>query len=254
MILFESIGVALSTYSAIPVPQFPWTEKNTRYAICCFPVVGLFCGGSLLLWNWLCHRLQVSGVLFSAIAVCLPLFITGGIHMDGYMDTVDALASHQPREKKLLIMKDSTCGAFAVLYCAVYLLLSFALYHEAYAAGCAHMLAPAFVLSRCLSAFCAVTMPNARKSGMLCAFTEGVQQKRAMTVLILMTVLTAALTLLLSPAVGSILLSCALLSVLWYRHMAMKEFGGVTGDTSGFFLQISELAMLAGVCIGGFTA
>jgi adenosylcobinamide-GDP ribazoletransferase len=33
--------------------------------------------------------------------------------------------------------------------------------------------------------------------------------------------------------------------------MAMKQFGGVTGDTSGFFLQICELAALAGVCLGG---
>ena len=50
---------------------------------------------------------------------------------------------------------------------------------------------------------------------------------------------------------GAILLLCALLSLLWYRRMAMKEFGGVTGDTSGFFLQICELSMLAGVCLGG---
>ena len=251
MTVFESIGVALSTYSAIPVPQFPWTEKNTRYAICCFPVVGFFCGGALLLWNLLCQYLHVSSVLFAAVAVCLPLLITGGIHMDGYMDTVDALASHQSREKKLLIMKDSACGAFAALYCGVYLLISFGLYHEAYATGWVHALAPAFVLSRCLSAFCAVTMPNARKSGMLCAFTEGVQQKKALAVLLTLTALTAAATLLLSPIPGGILLLCALLSLLWYRRMAMKEFGGVTGDTSGFFLQICELSMLAGVCLGG---
>lgn len=251
MTILEAIGVAISTYSAIPVPQFPWTEKNTRYAICCFPAVGLFCGGALLLWSWLCQRFAASGILFAAVAVCLPLLITGGIHMDGYMDTVDALASHQSREKKLLIMKDSTCGAFAVLYCVVYLLLSFALYHEAYASGCAYALAPGFVLSRCLSGLCAVTMPNARRAGMLCAFTEGVQRQRAMAVLLLLTALTGAAALLLSPALGGILLVCALVTMLWYRHMAMREFGGVTGDTSGFFLQLCELAMLAGICLGG---
>ena len=37
MLLLESIGVAVSTYSVIPVPQFPWTERNTRYAIAAFP-------------------------------------------------------------------------------------------------------------------------------------------------------------------------------------------------------------------------
>ena len=89
---------------------------------------------------------------FAAAAACLPLLITGGIHMDGFMDTVDALASHQSRERKLEILKDSACGAFAVLYCGVYLLLSFALYYEGYAAGWIYAFAPAFVLSRCLSA------------------------------------------------------------------------------------------------------
>ena len=44
MKLFESLLIALSTYSAIPVPQFDWNEKNMRYAICFFPAVGIFCG------------------------------------------------------------------------------------------------------------------------------------------------------------------------------------------------------------------
>ena len=31
----------------------------------------------------------------------------------------------------------------------------------------------------------------------------------------------------------------------FYYHMAMKEFGGVTGDLAGYFLQVCELGMLA---------
>ena len=92
MVFFETLLVALSTYSSLPMPQFEWNEKNMRYAICCFPAVGLLCCGLLLLWNWFCGMMQVNAVLFAAVAVCLPLLITGGIHMDGYMDTVDALA------------------------------------------------------------------------------------------------------------------------------------------------------------------
>ena len=114
MELLETLLVAMSTYSSLPMPQFEWNEKNMRYAICFFPAVGAVCGGALLLWNWFCFRLNVNPVLFASVAVCLPLLITGGIHMDGYMDTVDALASHQSRERKLEILKDSTCGAFPV--------------------------------------------------------------------------------------------------------------------------------------------
>lgn len=45
----------------------------------------------------------------------LPILLTGGIHMDGFMDTMDALHSYQDRERKLEILKDSHVGAFACL-------------------------------------------------------------------------------------------------------------------------------------------
>lgn len=249
MVLFESLGVALSTYSAIPVPQFSWTERNMKYAICFFPAVGLFCGGGLLLWCWLAPRLGAGDLLFAAVATCLPLLLTGGIHMDGYMDTVDALASHQSREKKLAILKDPNCGAFAVLYCGVYLLLTLGLYHAlGQRAAC---LAPAFVVSRALSALCAVTMPNARGTGMLCAFTEHAGRRRATAAMVVLVCLAGAGLVWLDPVRGGLALAAALLTTLWYRTLARKQFGGATGDTAGFFLQVCEGAMLAGFWLGG---
>lgn len=251
MVFLETLFVALSTYSSLPMPQFEWNEKNMRYAICFFPAVGLLCCGLLLLWNWFCGMMQVNAVLFAAVAVCLPLLISGGIHMDGYMDTVDALASHQSRERKLEILKDSTCGAFAVLYCGVYLLLHFGLFFSVYESGVVVSYALVYVLSRALSALCAVTMPNARKAGMLCAFTEKAQKKRASAAMLTLVVVTAFGLLCVDPACGGFAVVASACSVLGYRHMAKKQFGGVTGDTSGFFLQICELAALVGVWLGG---
>ncbi len=245
MIFFETLLVALSTYSAVPVPQFAWNEKNMRYAICCFPAVGFLCTGSLLLWNDIAQLTNMNGILFAAVAVCLPILLTGGIHMDGYMDTCDALASHQSRERKLEIMKDSHCGAFAVLYCGVYLLLHFGLFYTAFGAGVVIRYAPVYVLSRVLSALCAVTLPNARKTGLLCAFTQQVHKRAATAILLVLLVLVAAGMAWVSPA-------ALILGLLWtafYRIWAKKVFGGVTGDTSGFFLQIAELVMLVGVLL-----
>lgn len=251
MTFIETLLVAVSTYSALPVPQFEWNDKNMRYAICCFPAVGLLCGGGLLLWNWLCLQMRVSGLLFAAVAVCLPLLLTGGIHMDGYMDTVDALASHQSRERKLEILKDSHCGAFAILYCGIYLLLHLGLFYEVYAAGAVNAYVGAYVLSRALSALCAVTMPNARGSGMLCAFTQQAHKRRATAAMVVLALLVAVGMAWYAPLQGGGALLGALLALLAYRRMANKQFGGVTGDTSGFFLQVCELAMLAGVWMGG---
>lgn len=52
-------------------------------------------------------------------------------------------------------------------------------------------------------------------------------------------------------ACGLVTALLALLCLFRYRRMAMKEFGGVTGDTAGYFLQNCELWCMAGVWLGG---
>ena len=250
MRILEALFVALSTYSAIPVPQFDWNERNMKYSICFFPAVGIFVGAALWLWSILCSALGLSAVLFGAVAVCVPLLISGGIHMDGYMDTMDALSSHQSRERKLEIMKDPNCGAFAVIYCGIYLFLQFGLFHELYLHEGVAFYVPAFVLSRALSAFFAVNLPNARKGGMLCAYTQNADRRKATIATLLTAVLCGGVLLLLSVKTGICILLGAIFCALFYRRLAMKEFGGVTGDTSGFFLQLCELSCLLAALIG----
>ena len=251
MILFESFLIALSTYSTVPVPQFDWNDRNMKYAICFFPAVGLICGAALWGWTVLSKLLDMSGTLFSAVAVCIPILVSGGIHMDGYMDTVDALASHQPRERKLEILKDPNCGAFAVIYAGVYLLLSFGLFFELYRADIVPVICPVFVISRSLSALCAVNIRNARRSGMLAAFTKNTERASANAALAAVLIMSSAAAVLISPAAGSITVLSAAISVMIYCAAVVRQFGGVTGDTSGFFLQICELLCLAGALLGG---
>ena len=251
MILVESFLIAISTYSVIPVPQSEWNERNMKYALCFFPIVGAFCGAVLWGWAVLAQWLHISSFLFAVTAACLPLLITGGIHMDGFMDTVDALASHQSRERKLEILKDSHCGAFSIMYCFVYLMLFTGLMYELYEADCIFAVIPVFVLSRALSALCAVHLPNARKAGMLQAYTKNAANRIVTMVLAAVATADAGLMILLSPAAGGMSVLFAVGTVLLYRSMARKHFGGVTGDTAGFFLQLCELACLAGAWIGG---
>ena len=250
MPVIRSLLIAFSTYSRIPVPQVEWNEENRRYSMCFFPLVGLVTG--LLVWGWLalCACLKMGPFLQGAVAALLPLLITGGIHMDGYMDTTDALASWQPQEKRLEILKDSHTGAFAVMGCAGYLLLSAALYSEADpAAGL--RLAGVFVLSRALSAFALVRMRNARNRGMLDDISR-VAEKRLVT---LSSGVYALLCLVLWLATGvRTALLCVLAAVLcylYYQHMSYKQFGGVTGDLAGWFLQVTELVLTAVIVIGG---
>ncbi|MGI5976617.1 MAG: adenosylcobinamide-GDP ribazoletransferase [Candidatus Limivicinus sp.] len=247
---FKSMMVAFSTYSIIPVPQFEWTKENVRYALCFFPAVGLVLGLIFRLWYGFCLWIGASAAAFAAVGTCLPLLISGGIHMDGFMDTVDALASHQSRERKLEILKDPGCGAFAVIYCGVYLLMYFGILSALYESGAFPAFCAVFVISRSLSGLCAVSMKNARGSGMLCAFTENTERRKAAAILSAEAAAVALFMLLLSPVPGICGLALGLLSLAACIRMAKKQFGGVTGDTSGFFLQIFELSALLGFWTG----
>ena len=131
MRVIRSLFIAFSTYSRIPVPQVEWSEENRKYSMCFFPLIGTVIGLLLWGWLWLCDALSISPMLRGALGALLPIFVTGGIHMDGFMDTSDAMASWQSRERRLEILKDSHVGAFAVLGCAGYLLLHAAVLSEA---------------------------------------------------------------------------------------------------------------------------
>lgn len=246
----KAFFIALKTYSILPVPDFPWTERSMRNSICFLPAVGVPVGGALLVWHFLCNALQIDAVLFAAVAAVLPLLLTGGIHMDGFLDTTDALASHQPRERKLEILKDPHCGAFAVLWCGAYLLVSFGLYHALCGSAAIYAVCAGFLLSRALGVCMALTLKNARGGGMLFAFTEHARRRAVPVVMGVVSVLCAAAMLPFSPICGAFAAGCAGLAALLTRVRINREFGGATGDTAGYCIEICELAILVGAWIG----
>ena len=250
MRVIRSLFIAFSTYSRIPVPQVEWSEENRKYSMCFFPLIGAVIGLLLWGWLWLCERLGTGPVLKGAVGALLPILVTGGIHMDGFMDTSDALASWQSRERRLEILKDSHVGAFAVLGCAGFLLLHAAVLSEASSASGA-LLCCVFVLSRAMSAWAMATFRSARPSGMLDAFAQAAHRRM---VTISCAIYTVLCTVVWAVSGGWLALACLLaaaLCVIYYRHMAYKHFGGVTGDLAGWFLQVTELALTAVIALGG---
>ena len=251
MRVIRSFVIAFTTYSRVPMPQVEWSEENRKYAMCFFPLIGAVIGAALWLWLLLCDRLALGPLLRGAVGAVIPLLVTGGIHMDGFMDTSDALASWQPKEKRLEILKDSRVGAFAAMGCCAYLLLDAALLSEA-APGQALPLGLCFVLSRALSAWALAAFKGARPDGMLDSFARAARRR-------LVTISSgawAALCLAGWALTGGVWLAllCGAAAILWtlyYRHMAYKQFGGVTGDLAGWFSQTAELLLTAAVIIGG---
>ena len=242
MVVLETVCVAFAMFSALPVPHVDWNERNMRYAMAAFPLVGAVIGA---LWC-VCGLLPLPDMLKAAGFCLIPVAATGGIHLDGFADTSDALSSYGDREKKLAILKDPHCGAFAVIRLCGYLVLYFALcacLRFTPRVGAVWTLA--LVLERALSGYAVATFPMAKNTGLAHTFATAADKRRVQIVLLAVSVCVGAGMALL----GGGLLALAALAVLWrYRAVAAKQFGGITGDLAGF-LQRAELVMLAALLI-----
>lgn len=255
MKILQSLDIAISMYSKIPVPQVEWTEENMKYAMCFFPVIGIITGiaeyaaGTFLLASG-------AGILFCAVVLTLlPVLITGGIHMDGFLDTMDALSSYGDREKKLAILKDSNSGAFAVIAMGCYLLWNMAVWSEA-TVEMLPVIAAGYVLSRGLSGLSVVTFPAAKESGLARMFQDRAQKKvtkaaEIIWILLAGVFMTGAGIYAGVWQAGAAGVAAAILIFVYYRQMSIRQFGGITGDLAGYFLQICELTVLT-VIVGGF--
>ncbi len=246
MILFETIAVAFAMFSAIPCPQPVWNQKNMRYSLCAFPLIGAVCG--LFWWGWtsLLHWAGGSSLLLAGGLCAIPVLVTGGIHLDGYADTSDALASCAPPEKKREILQDPRCGAFAVIRLCSWFVMDFALCASVRWDGRAlWCMGLAFVLERCLSGFAIAAFPLAKNTGLAHTFAAAADKTKVRRVLAAASMLLAAALAVTGGLAGAAMVLAAGW-ILWrYYRVSQKQFGGITGDLAGWFLQRAELWMLA---------
>ncbi|MCQ2417388.1 MAG: adenosylcobinamide-GDP ribazoletransferase [Oscillospiraceae bacterium] len=247
--MLKSLCSALLMYSRIPAPKVQWKEENRRYAMGWFPIVGVVIGCLLILWRILCNVLCWNQFIFAAVAVLLPVMVTGGIHLDGFCDVNDARASYGNRERRLQIMSDPHIGSFAVIRLCLYLILQTALFSEIHEVRSAAVIAFSYVISRVFSGFSAMTFHCAKKEGSLQDFVKPAHRTANIAMIGLSGAAVCGGMLLTDIGAGCASLAAALLCMLYYKHVSYREFGGITGDLCGWFLQICEISMLFAVVL-----
>ena len=238
-------------YSKIPVPQVEWKEENRRYALSFFPLVGVIQGIVFVLWRILCSYFGFGDILFSCVGAVIPVMVNGGIHLDGFCDTSDMLASYGDRDKKLKIMSDSHIGAFAVIKLAVYFILQIGIYSEIKNIRSAVIISLTFVLSRTLSGLGAITFKSAKKEGSLQDFVKPSHKKISISILITWLFLCTSSLIFINLKSGVFALISAFSVFTYYRLKFYKELNGITGDTAGWFLQVCELVTAFAILIQG---
>ncbi len=250
MSVLKSFVIAFAMYSRIPVPQFEWKERDMRYVICFFPLVGVVIGVVTLLWAYVCVHFSVGKLAFTLVGCAIPLLISGGIHVDGFMDTMDAFHSYREREEKLQILKDAHIGAFSVICLVSYGLLFVGAYSELTVRKQAFLLACGYYLARILSGLGVVTLRCAKKDGLLYLFANRAHKIAVRTALVVQLIACGVMMILFGGWMGAATLLGAVLTFFYYRHVAYRELGGITGDTAGYFLTLCEgvMVVLLAVC------
>ncbi len=237
---WNSMIAAFASYSIIPMPNRELTTESTKYQLCFFPLIGVVIGALLYGWNvgwpYLCNYNFLPAVVF----VIVPVIVSGGTHVDGFIDTVDAMCAPRPMEKKLEILKDTHTGSFAIIITLSYFLIALGVWSEM-SINAVPMLAAGFVLSRALSGLAIVTFPHAKTSKLMKTFLDEKQKRTVFLVMLAYILASVALMIYLQPLYGSIGVLGAVISYVYYYYVAKKHFGGITGAVAGFFIQVCEL-------------
>lgn len=238
--MWNSMNIAFSMYSRIPAMQCDWSEENMKYVMCFFPWIGIVIGALCWGWNALALYLGLDAPLRNVVMMMIPICLSGGIHLDGLLDTADAMSSWRPLEKRLEILKDSHAGAFAIITCAAYFFMMYGVI-DMVEGDLIPVYGFTFILSRSFSAFSVVTFPKASAKGTVAGFSKTGEKKVIQAASVLYVVICSAGMILLSPVYGLAALLGAVLTFVWYYRMAMKNFNGINGDLAGCFLSVCEL-------------
>lgn len=116
--ILQSWWGAVAFYTILPLPT-SWSlqlGQIARFA----PLIGILIGSLLALGDWGLSLCGVPILTRSALIITGGVALTGGLHLDGVIDTADGLAVLDP-EKRLTVMKDSTTGAFGVMAAVIVL-------------------------------------------------------------------------------------------------------------------------------------
>jgi adenosylcobinamide-GDP ribazoletransferase len=225
--------MAVSTFTKIPMPRQDWDRANMKYTLAALPFVGVLTGIFIYIWALAADALGFGAILFSAGLTLIPVILTGGIHLDGFCDTMDAINSRAAPERKREILKDPRIGAFAAIWLGVYLTAYFALCSEFTPdVTVAFKLGATAVISRAAAGIAIAALPRSSEGG-LADTLRGDSREATLFVCILWLIWAGVFAW--GAAVASII------CILWVRRMSKRDFGGMSGDLAGYLISICEL-------------
>lgn len=224
----------LSFFTRLPVPYIEYSEEKFKKGLKYFPLIGLIIGFILFFITFsdgFIHRPVLSLMIW-----IIYIWITGALHIDGFSDTIDGIFSNRDRDKMLEIMKDSRIGAFGVIGIVFLLMINILL--TSYIDLKYIFLLP--IVGRTMAIFSASISDYPRENGMGKVFMDNINMKETNFALIFLAIISTVFFgfQIILPIAITISLS------LYLTKYICKKIGGMTGDTIGFIIEISQTIFL----------
>jgi len=245
--MFKGFFGALGFLSIFPVGRDNRGSACFSRTMIFFPLAGLFLGGVLCGLDKLFSLCGFPSLL-SAAAVTLALaFLTGGMHLDGLADTADGFFSGKSGPDILAVMRDPHIGSMGTIALAGDLLLKTALLAALDGSSRSAALLLMCLLSRWSAIPAMAIFPYARLEGKARVFISSVGRST-----VYLSTFAALFFAWVVRGREGILLSAAVFGVTFlFGRFSSKKIGGITGDTLGANIEISELFILFVVYLAG---
>lgn len=236
---------AIQLLTVVPIPGsrqlFAMQDDASSHVITgsgYFSLVGFLIGLITCLIPFLFGALP--SFVLSALAIIVLVILTGGIHLDGLIDTCDGVFGRLDRASKLEIMRDSRVGSFGLLGAACMLLLKFALLGSL----SVNLFFPALLVAPAISRWCVVLamrlFPGARSDGMGDEFRRGI----TLPYLALSGIIALLVALIFGHLVGVLMwLGASALAIILGAWMT-RALGGLAGDVGGAIVEVTEVTAL----------
>lgn len=231
------IAFTFLTRIPFPQPQNVTSDEFTRSQRY-YPLIGLFLGS--ILWG----TASLAGIFYpplavAAIVLALEIILTGGLHLDGFMDSMDGLLSARTPERMLEIMKDSRVGAHASITLTVLLILKFSLI-ASFDPRFYYFLVLPPMLARWAFLISVIHFPYARKEGL----GKGFHESSAWGFFLAEGIILTALAFWVYGLSGISAILSALVFVTLFSRRVTRLLGGLTGDIYGATIEMTEVVVL----------
>ncbi|VAW97241.1 Cobalamin synthase [hydrothermal vent metagenome] len=241
--MITALRLAFQFLTRIPISTpIEITLEQQSKSLLFYPLVGLFIGTVLLSVLYIVN--PISNIIAAALTLTIWVLITGGLHIDGLADSADAwlggtkATKEHTKSRTFEIMKDPNCGPAGVFWIVLIMLVKFAALTEVTQSTLfIVLLVP--TIGRTMAILLFITTPYVSPNGIASEYAKYIPQKALIVIIFFV-----ALFLVFINIYSVLVIFTSVLAMILLRQLMLSRLDGMTGDTAGALIEITECVSL----------